>query len=172
MKPLFHLLKKIYFHGNYLYYCTSMHVACHYQKHFKAILCIFLSTKWHQILLYYSHATGQQTLTFIPDSWLGIQTACLFTYNIACTEINIQVILRTQIPYCSAIVASFSSLTALRTSALCLSIEMLSVEARSWRSLRFSLLSSPCARNADTKLPYASNSEKMQNKPTYTLFPL
>jgi hypothetical protein len=54
-----------------------------------------LSTKWQQILLCYSHTPGQQILTFIPDSWLGIWTACLYTYNIACTAINIQVILRT-----------------------------------------------------------------------------
>lgn len=95
IKLLLLLLKKSYFHSKYLYYCTSMHDPCHCQNHFRVILCIFLSTKWQQILLCYSHTTGQHILTLIPDSWLRIQIARLYTYNIACTEINIQVILRT-----------------------------------------------------------------------------
>ena len=59
-----------------------------------------------------------------------------------------------------AMVASCSSLTALRTSHLCRSGPTLSAPLKSERILRRSFVSSPCARKADTTDEYADTSAK------------
>lgn len=50
----------------------------------------------------------------------------------------------------SAMVVSFSSLTALLISALCLSREMENMVCRSLSSFFFSFVNSPCARSTET----------------------